>query len=114
MVGLTPASGTIFDPAAGEGGFLLKAAYARRDAESSAPPLRLVGQEINESTRRIAQSRLLVHGFSAEISAGDSLAHDAAPEIRAEVIYCDPPAGVRWQPTYLSDDPRWFAGLPSE
>jgi predicted DNA-binding transcriptional regulator AlpA len=113
MVRISSPSGTIFDPAAGEGGFLLRAAYEQRDAESSAP-LRMIGQEINARTRRIAQVRLLVHGFSAEIWPGDSLSHDAVPDLRADVIYCDPPAGMRWQPTYLPDDPRWFAGLPNE
>jgi hypothetical protein len=96
--------GLVFDPSAGEGGFLLAAMAACR--ESGTTP-RLVGQEANGHTRRIARLRCLVHGVDAEIRAGDSLNRDAVPDLRADVVLCEPPFGVRWRP----DAARWEGRL---
>jgi hypothetical protein len=96
--------GLVFDPAVGEGGFLLAAMAACR--ESGASP-RLVGQEANGHTRRIARLRCLVNGVDAEIRAGDSLNGDAVPDLRADVVLCEPPFGVRWRP----DPARWEGRL---
>ncbi len=112
MARIAEPRGTIFDPACGEGGFLL-AAFNQERASSSAG-IRLVGQEINERTRRTAQLRFLVHGVPAEIHGGDSLVEDALPDLRADVVLCDPPFGGRWSQSPRAHDDRWFAGTPGE
>lgn len=109
VVGLGGSSAkTVFDPAAGEGGFLLAA------SRNAIPGVRLYGQEINESAWRIAQQRLLMHGLSATIVRGDSLANDQLPELRADVVYCDPPYGAvaRWGEGVAADR-RWAFGIPA-
>lgn len=111
LVRLAKPAGTVFDPAAGEGGFLLSAVGKNEFASSG---LRLVGQEINDQTRRIARLRFLVHRVPVEILPGDSLLQDALPDLRADVVFCEPPFGMRWRQSPNASDPRWFAGPPSE
>src|SRR5919197_3393262 len=61
----------VYDPAAGTGGFLLRAA-------AHAPGVGLVGRELNEVVRRLCVLNFLVHGEDpAGISGGDSLTADA-------------------------------------
>ena len=98
---------TVFDMASGLGGFLLDAAIATDNQAH------LVGQEINERTRRLSILRLLAHGFDAQIWNGNSLLRDGFPNLRADVVVCDPPYNLRdWGAGAVADDPRWQFGLP--
>lgn len=99
---------TIFDPAAGEGGFLLAASRAAGQGA------RLWGQELNATACRIAKQRLLIHDVAATLAVGDSLADDAWPEVRADIVYCDPPYGAlaRWRDDAVADR-RWMFGFPA-
>ena len=97
---------SVLDPACGEGGFLLGA--ARRGGQR----LRLYGQEINEAVWRISRQRMMVHGVAANIRHGDSLAHDEFPDLRVDVVLCDPPYGLAVRDEQVRPDPRWFLGLP--
>lgn len=97
----------VFDPAVGEAGFLLAASrIAPRGSTFS-------GQEVNEATWRIARQRLLLNGVKASIALGDSLATDAFTDLRADVVFCDPPYGAvpRWGDD-LWVDSRWTFGVP--
>jgi hypothetical protein len=98
----------VFDPAVGEGGFLITASRL----DTAAPTL--YGQEVNRAAWRIAGQRLLVCDISATIALGDSLTDDAFPDLRADVVYCDPPYGAvpRWRDDLLTDG-RWLFGIPT-
>lgn len=98
----------ILDPALGEGGFLLAASRAGKDGP------RLFGQELNDATWRVAKQRLLVHEVLATIAPGDSLADDAFAELRADIVYCDPPYGAvaNWRDGAIADR-RWLFGFPA-
>jgi hypothetical protein len=99
---------TIFDPAAGEGNLLLAATRtAGRHAIA-------VGQELNEAGWRIARQRFRVHDLSVTLSPGNTLLHDAHPALRADLVLCDPPYGVKVDfPDEAIADPRWQEfGLP--
>jgi len=106
MVSLTEVRGaTVLDPTCGTG-TLLSAAHA-------AGAVRLFGQEIDPVAARIAETRLALHGVEAEFHAGDSLRVDAFPELKADVVLCDPPFGERsWGYEELTGDVRWAYGLP--
>jgi len=97
----------VFDPAVGEGGFLLAA--SRRTSRDSV----FYGQEMNRSAWRITRQRLLLNGVDAMIALGDSLIEDAFPDLRADVVYCDPPYGAvpRWHDDVWADA-RWVFGIP--
>ncbi len=100
----------IYDPAAGLGGFLTalwRAAPGRKP--------RLFGQEVNRAAARIARQRFLVHEIPVSMADGDTLLHDSWPELRADVVVCDPPYGVHksWG-AGTGADPRWILGRPPQ
>ena len=107
-------SGTVFDPAAGEGGFLLALALARERDPEDAQDLRLLGQEKNVGAWRIAKQRFLVFAaFEALVELGDSLLDDKFPDLRADLVVCDPPYGQRIDWAQRAEpDRRWILGRP--
>ena len=99
--------GVVYDPAAGFGGFLVAA------AGSMAGNFRIFGQEANSATSQIARQRFLVHDLTVSMATGDTLSDDKWPDLRADVVVCDPPYQVKrsW-PAAAADDPRWIFGHP--
>ncbi len=99
---------TIFDPACGIGVLLLSVA--------SEAALRCLGQEIDADSARFAQLRADLLGQSGvRIVAGDSLRADEWPDLKADLVVCDPPAGVtEWGREELLLDSRWDLGTPSK
>jgi type I restriction-modification system DNA methylase subunit len=100
--------GVVFDPAVGEGGFLLEANKAGGGTAE------LVGWEHDPDTLRIAQQRLFVHDVEAKLQQADSLGDAGLARVGADAVVCDAPFGLRqnaerWSPT----DPRWTFGLPA-
>ncbi|MFK4265435.1 N-6 DNA methylase [Streptomyces milbemycinicus] len=103
-----PADATVFDPACGIGVLLL----------SIAPEagMRCCGQEMDADSARFAQLRADLLGRSGvRIVAGDSLRADEWPDLKADLVVCDPPAGVtEWGREELLLDSRWELGTPSK
>ncbi|MGW0136166.1 N-6 DNA methylase [Streptomyces sp. NPDC003299] len=99
---------TVFDPACGIGVLLLSVA-----SESG---MRCFGQEMDTDSARFAQLRADLLGRSGvHIVAGDSLRADEWPDLKADVVVCDPPAGVtEWGRDELLLDARWDLGTPSK
>lgn len=98
---------SIFDPACGTGGLLVAA--AERGATA------LYGQDVMPAQAGQALARLgvLVPSAAAHMSDGDSLRHDAFPELEVEAALCNPPYGDRdWGHDELAYDARWEYGLP--
>jgi N-6 DNA methylase len=108
LVGGDPVK-AIYDPAAGSGGFLL----ALSRASPVGKPPELFGQELNASAWRVARQRALIADAAVSLARGDSLLEDAWPELRADVVVCDPPYSSRksW-PASATGDPRWLSGRP--
>ncbi|MFJ3659408.1 N-6 DNA methylase [Streptomyces sp. NPDC090119] len=97
------AIGTVYDPACGIGTLLLTAV----------PGAHRYGQELNPATVAIAEFRARLDGRTATLACGDSLRKDAFPDLRADLVVCDPPAGVAdWGRDDLLLDPRWELGVP--
>ncbi|MFF3285630.1 N-6 DNA methylase [Streptomyces sp. NPDC003023] len=103
-----PPDATVFDPACGIGVLLLSVA--------SDTGMRCRGQEVDADSARFAQLRADLLGRSGvRIVAGDSLRADEWPELRADLVVCDPPAGVtEWGREELLLDSRWELGTPSK
>ncbi len=100
-----PVTGTVFDPACGAGSLLLP----------FAPGAKLVGQEINESAARLARARAALRGAGIEVRVGDSLQADLWPDLRADLVLCDPPVGLTdWGRDSLLVDSRWEFGAPTK
>ncbi|EHR60608.1 type I restriction-modification system methyltransferase subunit [Saccharomonospora cyanea NA-134] len=104
MAELSDPHGVVLDPACGLGNALRVA--AERGAE------RVLGQELDPDLARLAQARLRFHA-PASVVAGDALRADGHADVRADVVFCEPPFGYRdWGYEELSVDRRWDYGLP--
>ncbi|MDP9458815.1 MAG: N-6 DNA methylase [Actinomycetota bacterium] len=103
-----PVAFSVYDGAAGAGGFLLAAARATKR------PLVLLGQEINESTWRLANQRMIIHQLDGRIARGDTLLADAHPGHEAQTVLLDPPYSAKnWGGEKVAHDRRWRFGTPS-
>jgi type I restriction enzyme M protein len=83
---------SVYDPAAGSGGFLLGA--ARRELERGTTPdaLCLHGRELNRMVRRLCVMNLVVHGLSAKgVEGGDALAPENQVQSRFDIVLTNPP-----------------------
>lgn len=103
-----PSDATVFDPACGIGVLLLSVA-------SEAGTL-CRGQELDTDSARFAQLRADLLGRpGVRIVAGDSLRADEWQDLKANLVVCDPPAGVtEWGREELLLDSRWDLGTPSK
>ncbi|WP_055571447.1 HsdM family class I SAM-dependent methyltransferase [Streptomyces prasinopilosus] len=99
---------TVFDPACGIGVLLL--------AVASEAGTRCCGQETDADSARFAQLRAdLLQRSDVRIVAGDSLRADEWPDLKADLVVCDPPTGVtEWGREELLLDSRWELGTPSK
>jgi type I restriction enzyme M protein len=111
---------SIYDPACGVGGFLIKASETLQKIRSSNEKTPLIGQEINRSTWTIAKFNLLIHGLDySELSLGDTL---LSPQNcigdklyrKFDVILTNPPFSLKWDNQRISveEDCRFRLGLP--
>ncbi|GAB3795014.1 N-6 DNA methylase [Humibacter antri] len=98
--------GTLYDPASGIGVALLQA------VTMGARPDRMVGNEINAAATEIARGRAELRGVDLELRAGDVLANDPDPDLRANIIIAEPPFGLRIDPQTTMLDPRLRFGIP--
>ncbi|MFG3350957.1 N-6 DNA methylase [Streptomyces sp. NPDC048001] len=103
-------SGTVFDPACGIGSLLV--------AVGGGAVQNRLGQDTQADAARVAQVRaaLAATGAAApvQVVVGDSLRADAFPDLRADLVVCEPPTAVAdWGREQLLVDPRWEAGVPS-
>ena len=98
----------VLDPACGTGA-LLEPFRSRPHR----PPGLLLGQEIDTATARLTAVHLAFGAARVKVAAGDSLRHDAFPDVLVDTVVCYPPFNDRaWGYEELAADPRWDYGLP--
>ncbi|MFJ6047583.1 class I SAM-dependent DNA methyltransferase [Streptomyces sp. NPDC092307] len=100
------ADGSAYDPACGIGSLLLAVTGPRTTL--------LAGQDTHPGLLRLARLRTgFADGPPAQVEAGDSLCDDRIPDLRAQLVVCDPPLGQPdWGREDLLLDPRWELGVP--
>ncbi|GHB15809.1 SAM-dependent methyltransferase [Streptomyces viridiviolaceus] len=107
FAGTVPSDATVFDPACGIGTLLLAVGPERGP--------RRCGQETDPRSARLAQLRADLTGRTGvDVVAGDSLRDDEWPNLKADLVVCDPPVGdTDWGREDLLLDSRWELGTPS-
>ncbi|MGC2996930.1 N-6 DNA methylase [Streptomyces sp. G35A] len=106
-VGEVAADAVLFDPACGIGTLLLTIGPERG--------VRRYAQELDARSARFAQWRAHLAGPAhVEVRQGDSLRADQWPDLKADLVVCDPPVSDSdWGREDLLLDPRWELGTPS-
>lgn len=99
-------NGTLYDPACGRGIALLQA------VDSGVKPRRIVGHDINREALLVARQRAFLRDVEVELTLGDVLAHDPAPDLKAEVVIAEPPFGVSFRAPEALFDERYHYGQP--
>ncbi|SCE17368.1 N-6 DNA Methylase [Streptomyces sp. DvalAA-14] len=101
------ANATVFDPACGIGVLLLSVAPEGGSCW---------GQDVDADSVRFAQHRAGITGQSGvRVAQGDSLRADKWPDLKADLVVCDPPVGLtEWGREELLLDSRWEFGAPSK
>lgn len=107
------AAGTIYDPACGIGEALSDVIRSHQALGEwrMGPITRVVGHDISPAATTIARQRAFLRGEEWELITADVLAHDPDPDLKADVIVCEPPFGQRLEQVELSDV-RWVHGMP--
>ncbi|WP_229070994.1 N-6 DNA methylase [Actinoplanes sp. DH11] len=98
--------GVVLDPACGTGRILR--AVARAGAAA------VYGQDNDSAATRLASLWIDANGLTGEIRTGDSLRHDAYPDLSVDAVVTNLPFGLaNWGQDELGyDDRRWVYGLP--
>lgn len=101
------ADAVLFDPACGIGTLLLTL--------GAQPGVRRYAQEIDARSARFTRWRARLAGSAhVEVRQGDSLRADQWPDLKADLVVCDPPVSDSdWGREDLLLDPRWELGTPS-
>ena len=107
FTGDVPKDAAVLDPACGIGTLLLSVGPA-------SGPVRH-GQEIDPAMAEFARLRAGLTGRAgADIRTGDALREDGWPQLKADLVVCDPPVAVHdWGREDLLLDTRWELGVPS-
>ncbi len=115
---LAPFEGTIYDPACGTGGIFVQAQASAARHGKSFDAVKVIGQESNPMTWRMAKLNLALHqlNFSVGEKWGDTFSEDRHKGLQADYILTNPPfgKGTEWPRESLILDARWQFGIPPE
>lgn len=110
---LEPYNGRVYDPCCGSGGMFVWSEKFVKEHAGRTSDIAVYGQELNETTWRLAKMNMAIRGIDANIKRGDTLMDDQLPDLRADYILANPPFNISdWGQEHLQTDPRWKYGLP--
>lgn len=112
---------TVYDPAAGSGGFLSSSIEHMAEFNTKSE-INVFAQEINSESYAICRALMLMKGQDiTNIKLGDTLSNDQLPETKFDYILSNPPFGLHWsrireEVMYEHDtygfEGRYGAGIP--
>ncbi|MEK7603280.1 MAG: class I SAM-dependent DNA methyltransferase [Patescibacteria group bacterium] len=112
---LEPYKGRVYDPCCGSGGMFVWSEKFIAEHAGRIDDIAVYGQELNETTWRLAKMNMAIRGIDADIRRGDTLTHDQLPDLKADYIIANPPFNISdWGQEHLQDDIRWKYGMPSK
>ena len=110
---LEPYSGRVYDPCCGSGGMFVWSEKFVKEHAGRTSDIAVYGQELNETTWRLAKMNMAIRGIDANIKRGDTLVDDRLPSLKADYILANPPFNIKdWGQERLQNDVRWRYGLP--
>ena len=110
---LEPYGGRVYDPACGSGGMFVQSEKFVEEHSGRIGDIAIYGQELNETTWRLAKMNMAIRGIDADIRRGDTFHDDKFPDLKADYIIANPPFNISdWGVEHLQDDIRWRYGLP--
>ncbi|MBT7544795.1 MAG: SAM-dependent DNA methyltransferase [Kordiimonadaceae bacterium] len=112
---LEPYKGRVYDPCCGSGGMFVQSEKFVREHGGRIGDIRVYGQEMNNTTWRLAKMNMAVRGIDADIKWNNegSFHKDELPDLKADFILANPPFNVSdWGGDRLREDVRWKYGTP--
>lgn len=110
---LEPYKGRIYDPACGSGGMFVWSEKFVQEHSGRTGDIAIYGQELNETTWRLAKMNMAIRGIDADLRRGDTLYDDKFPDLKADYVIANPPFNISdWGQEQLQNDIRWKYGLP--
>ncbi|MGC6519170.1 MAG: type I restriction-modification system subunit M [Candidatus Puniceispirillaceae bacterium] len=112
---LEPYKGRVYDPCCGSGGMFVQSEKFVIEHGGRIGDIRVYGQEMNNTTWRLAKMNMAVRGIDADIKWNNegSFHKDELPDLRADFILANPPFNISdWGGNRLREDVRWKYGIP--
>ncbi|MCT1458488.1 type I restriction-modification system subunit M [Aestuariimicrobium sp. p3-SID1156] len=110
---LQPKRGRVYDPCCGSGGMFVQAEKFLAAHDEDPSNLSVYGQELNESTWRMAKMNLAIHGLNGNLGPrwGDTFSLDYHAGTQMDYVMANPPFNIKdWN--RLEEDSRWVYGVP--
>ena len=110
---LQPRKGRVYDPCCGSGGMFVQAEKFLDAHDADPTNLSVYGQELNESTWRMAKMNLAIHGLNGDLGPhwGDTFAMPYHGDRQMDYVMANPPFNIKdW--SRRESDPRWVYGVP--
>lgn len=112
---LEPYKGRIYDPCCGSGGMFVQSEKFVLAHGGRIGDIAIYGQEMNNTTWRLAKMNMAVRGIDADIRWNNegSFHKDEFKDLKADHILANPPFNVsEWGGERLREDVRWKYGVP--
>lgn len=108
---IEPYCGIVYDGACGSGGMFVQSMRFVDAHGGSRLGVSIYGQELTDTTRRLAKMNLAIRGISANLGAeaANTFLNDQHKDLKADFALENPPFNQKdWrEANQLTDDPRW-------
>ena len=108
---IEPYSGIVYDGACGSGGMFVQSMRFVDEHKGNRLNVFVYGQELTDTTRRLAKMNLAIRGISANLGseAANTFLNDQHKDLKADFSLENPPFNQKdWrEANQLNDDPRW-------
>jgi type I restriction enzyme M protein len=108
---IEPYSGIVYDGACGSGGMFVQSMRFVDEHKDNRLNVSIYGQELTDTTRRLAKMNLAIRGISANLGAeaANTFLNDQHKDLKADFSLENPPFNQKdWrEANQLNDDPRW-------
>ena len=113
---IEPYSGIVYDGACGSGGMFVQSMKFVDEHKGNRLNVSIYGQELTDTTRRLAKMNLAIRGISANLGAeaANTFLNDQHKDLKADFSLENPPFNQKdWrEDNQLVNDPRW-RGYPT-